>query len=164
MTTPTGRRYYWSMTTPGTYTRPCRQCWQEFEQPIDPGRSREYCSNRCRQKSYRERGGRASGTHKPSPKAEQKRREEEAWAADEARKERERQRSRDRRAAAAGRAEERIVTPEWTLPRWQDTPEQAKKREICRLLFVRVAHGGTPIPEAKTCEEKAKQLRARYEL
>lgn len=157
-------RYTWGMTTPGTWTRPCRQCWQEFEQPFDPGRTREYCSNACRQKSYRARGGRASGTHRPSPRAEQKRREQEAWAADEARKERERQRSRERRATPGARGAERIVTPEWTLPRWQDTPAQAKKREVCRLLYVRALHEGTDAPEAQACQQAADKIRARYGL
>lgn len=33
----------------------CPGCGQRFEQPFDPGRRREYCSNACRQRSYRNR-------------------------------------------------------------------------------------------------------------
>jgi hypothetical protein len=42
--------------------RQCGQCGQTLPRPLPTGRSMQYCSHACRQKAYRQRGGRASGT------------------------------------------------------------------------------------------------------
>jgi hypothetical protein len=43
--------------------RRCDQCNQPLPRPLaGPGRRQQYCSHACRQKAYRQRGGRASGT------------------------------------------------------------------------------------------------------
>ena len=58
--------------------RQCDQCDQPLPRPLaGPGRYQQYCSRACRQKAYRQRGGRASGTtgaqrrrQQPDPGAE----------------------------------------------------------------------------------------------
>lgn len=142
----------------------CLNCGVTFRQPDDPGRRREYHSNACRQQAYRARGGRASGTHKPSPSAEQRRAEQESWAADQARRERERERSEQRRNARTGRAQEQIPTPEWTHATSTDSAAQAKYRRICNLLMRRAAHDSTNAHEAHQCQQKAQTIRTRYGL
>jgi len=43
--------------------RKCAECGQRLPRPYsDEGRPATYCSPACRQKAYRSRGGRASGT------------------------------------------------------------------------------------------------------
>jgi hypothetical protein len=43
--------------------RNCAECGQRLPRPIPgPGRTQQYCNHACRQKAYRRRGGRASGT------------------------------------------------------------------------------------------------------
>lgn len=137
----------------------CRQCGVTFQQPYDPGRRREFCSNACRQKAYRARGGRASGTHRAS--ARQQREWQEAWAREEARKEQERQRAKARR----GRGEKTPSgMPTWVFRQARDSAEQEKRRRRCYLLFTRALHEGTDEHEAQACRDAAERIRARYGL
>lgn len=143
-----------------TVTSVCAGCGATFEQPADPGRRRLYHDNACRQRAYRARGGRASGTRTSKAQQEQRQAEEEAWAEAEAKKERERQRSQRRR----GRGAERIDVPDWCRPVATDNPDRAKRRRTCAALMARAGHEGTPEPEARECRKKANTLRVIYGL
>lgn len=148
------------------YTQ-CRACGVHFGQPNDPGRKRVFCSSACRQRDYRARGGRASGTRYESARSRQRRAEQEAWAEQEARREQERQRKARERAhdsARAGRRGERIPTPEWTHPRAGDSREKAKYRQKCHYLYARAHHGSTGPEEAAAAKEAAERLRVKYRL
>lgn len=151
-----------------TMTSSCRMCGVTFHQPDDPGRKREFCSNACRQRAYRARGGRASGTRRESARQQQRRREEEAWAREEARKEQERQRSEDRRrqrsSSGAYTHSSAYAGDRWTWARDGDTTDQARWRRRCRLLMDRASHASTDTHEANACREKAEKLRERYGL
>lgn len=146
------------MTT--AVTSVCAGCGVTFEQPADPGRRRLYHDNACRQRAYRARGGRASGTRTSKAQQEQRRAEEEAWAEAQAKRERERERSQRRR----GRGEERLDVPDWCRPVAADAPDRARKRTTCEALMKRAAHAGTPEAEARECRKKAQTLRVIYAL
>jgi hypothetical protein len=151
------------MTATQTIYAECPTCSRTFGQPDDPGRKRRYCSDACRQRAYRARGGRASGTRQQSPGARQRQAEQEAWAEQEAARERDRQ----RKARARGRPAEQIPVPDWTRPEFgtfTDTPDMAKKRAMCFLLYCRANHDGADPTEAAACRDKAEKIRARYGL
>lgn len=138
----------------------CETCGVTFLQPDDPGRRREYCSNACRQRAYRARGGRASGTRRESARARARREEQEAWAREEARRERDRQ----RKARERGRDSAPGAVPDWCRPRSSDDARTAKRRATCRALLERAGHPGTNAHEASACRDKAEAMRARYGL
>ncbi len=46
----------------GMIRRECPQCGNQMPRTLDRGRILVYCTNACRQKAYRARGGQASGT------------------------------------------------------------------------------------------------------
>jgi hypothetical protein len=141
----------------------CAQCGRPNPQPYDPGSYREYCSNACRQRAYRARGGRASGTRYESAGSRARREQEEAWAREEERKERERQRSYRRRYGFDEPAPEGM--PGWCTSRPPtDTPQQRRARERAYKLFTRAMHKGTGKDEAETCRLMAEKIRAKHGL
>jgi hypothetical protein len=139
----------------------CESCGVTFEQPYDPGKRRQYCSNACRQRAYRARGGRASGTRYQSDSARARREYEEAFAREEARRERERQRSQQRRGA---RNHDTSHRPHWCHERHTDSAEQRKMRAKAALLMDRACHASTPEHEANAARVMADRIRAKYGL
>jgi hypothetical protein len=152
----------------GVTYRTCPVCGREFGQPNDPGRKRTYDTDACRQRAYRERGGRASGTRPESARQRQRREEAEAWAREEAAREAERQRSERRQKRADERAQQarRESAPDdrWSWPVAGDDAATAKRRRTCGLLLDRARHASTPPAEAAACRERAEQMRERYGL
>jgi hypothetical protein len=143
-----------------TIVADCPSCGRTFEQPFDPGKRRVYCSNACRQREYRARGGRASGTRQQSESARQRQEEAEAWAREQAKREQARERMRRNR----GKGEEHIPTPPWCAECPSDTTTQARARRTARLLWTRAAHQGTTEHEATSCKAKAEHLRSKHGL
>jgi hypothetical protein len=141
----------------------CRSCAREFFQAADPGKRKEYCSAACRQRAYRARGGRASGTRRESASARARREEQEAYAREEARREQERQRSQRRR----GHQQDTSHRPDWCQPEYgifTDTKDQAKARARCGLLFDRALHPQTGAEAADACIKAAQRIARRHNL
>lgn len=143
----------------------CESCGSPFAQPFDPGKRRQYCGSACRQRAYRARGGRASGTRYESASARRRREQEEAFAREEARREQDRQRKQRQRTG--GRGQDTSHRPEWCQPgagAFTDTSRQAKARNRAGLLYDRAEHAGTPAAEASACREAAERIRAQHNL
>lgn len=153
-------RYDPSVSYRETIQTTCRQCGVTFLQVDDPGRKREFCSNACRQRAYRARGGRASGTRRETPGARRRREEREAWAKQKAQQE---ARNERRRTSPPPPADERPRTPGWVFSADTDPYKRAKRR-VCRLLWERASHRSTPEAEATACRERAEEMRVRYGL
>lgn len=146
-------------------TSTCKGCGRHFTQPDDPGKKRQFCSAACKQRDYRQRGGRASGTRYESESARRRREEQEAFAREEARREQERQRSRQRRGGQRGH--DTSHRPDWCQPgagTFTDTPAQAKGRHRAGLLYDRAEHAGTPAEEPTACREAAERIRKTHNL
>ena len=111
----------------------CRQCAGTFTQPDDPGRRAEFCSNACRQKAYRARGG---GRR---PAAADTWVWMTAFLDQAAAKERVRRRSKARRGHEEGVP---VGMPRWALPRDSDGEDEAKRREVLFLALARALHEG----------------------
>lgn len=157
------RRYDPSVTTKAEWIiTSCEQCGSPIRQLDDPGRRRAYCSNACRQRAYRARGGRASGTRYESAGAQRRREQEEAWERQKAKAEQERQRAYERRHDSPWTPPKE--RPGWCGDRFGDDPVRKAKRRRARLLWERSVHQGTNEHEAQACWERAEKIRAEYGL
>lgn len=130
----------------------CKRCGVTFQQPNDPGRKRQFCSNACRQADYRARSGRTGH----EAKQEQARRQQE-------RRERDARRARERRQREAQEQAQRTGA-HWTAPRPGEPAPSARARARARKLMDRATHPRTNGHEADACRQKAEQIRAKYGL
>lgn len=133
-----------------TLIRTCPSCGTRFGQPNDPGRKRTYCSNACRQQTYRDRTKAKADDFKRRQEQARQKAYDDMYDQDK--------KSRSRRKAEYG-------TPaDWWSPRMTDTAAQAKARATCARLMERAEHLRTNSHEAAACRAKADELRIKKGL